>query len=52
MNGRKNNIPIPLPPRPNRKNIMNITGRMENLDNIQKFIHYSIQSLLNGIILE
>ena len=31
---------------------MNITGRAENLDNIQKFIHYSVQSLLSGIILE
>lgn len=32
--------------------VMNITGRAEDLDSIQKFIHYSIQSLLNGIILE
>ena len=31
---------------------MNIQGRAENLDNIQKFIHYSVQSLLSGIILE
>jgi hypothetical protein len=31
---------------------MNITGRTENLDNIQKFIHYSVNSLLSGIILK
>ena len=32
--------------------VMNIHGRAENLDNIQKFIHYSVQSLLNGLVLE
>ena len=31
---------------------MNVTGRAENLDNIQKFIHYSVQSLLTGIVME
>lgn len=31
--------------------VMNIHGRSEELDNIQKFIHYSVQSLLNGLVL-
>jgi AcrR family transcriptional regulator len=30
--------------------VMNIQGRAEDLDNIQKFIHYSVQSLLTGIV--
>jgi len=32
--------------------VMNIQGRAEDLDNIQRFIHYSVQSLLSGIVLE
>ncbi len=30
--------------------VMNIQGRAENLDNNQKFIHYSVQSLLTGLV--
>jgi AcrR family transcriptional regulator len=30
--------------------VMNIHGRSEELDPIQKFLHYSVQSLLNGLI--